>query len=63
MSEQKRKSYYVSSRVEHSVEPVRERRYSIGLDLFDFNTMDYISSNRNPNDREQNTILEAIQLA
>tara|TARA_B100001989_G_C24489901_1_gene438988 strand:- start:124 stop:831 length:708 start_codon:yes stop_codon:yes gene_type:complete len=49
--------------VEHSVERVKERRYSIGLDIFDFNTMDYISNNRDPNNNEQNTILEAIQLA
>ncbi len=49
--------------VEHSVEPVKERRYSIGLDLFDFNTMDYISNNRDHNSHEQNTILEAIRLA
>lgn len=48
--------------VEHFVEPVKETRYSIGLDLFDFNTMDYISNNRNPNDKEQNLILESIKL-
>ena len=48
--------------VEHSVEPVKEHRYSMGFDLFEWHTMEYITSNRDHNDIEQNTILESVLL-
>ena len=49
--------------VEHYVEPVATKRYSIGFDLFDFNSIKYISDNREPNNKSQETILQSIPLA
>lgn len=48
--------------VEHLVQPVQERRYSIGFDLFEFHTMEYISNNRKKGDRDQETVLQSIPL-
>jgi hypothetical protein len=49
--------------IEHFVAPVEEKRYSIGFDIFDFNTIEYISKNKIPGDKAQQTILHSIPLA
>jgi hypothetical protein len=49
--------------VEHYVQPVEEKRYSIGFDIFDFHTMEFVSNNKNSEDPEQKTILQSIPLA
>lgn len=48
--------------VEHFVRPVTNARYSIGFDLFNNDTMDYIQSNRDPKNASQTTILHSIPL-
>jgi len=48
--------------VEHSVAPVTEKRYSLGFDLFDFNTMEYISRNKVSGDKHQEIIMHSIPL-
>ena len=49
--------------VEHLVAPVQEKRYSIGFDIFDYHTMEFVSNNKNSSDPEQQTILQSIPLA
>ena len=49
--------------VEHYVEPVEKLRYSMGFDIFDANTMNYVSDNKIPGDKAQETILHSIPLA
>jgi hypothetical protein len=49
--------------VEHSVSSVSEQRYSIGYDLFDFHTMEYVSKNKIAGDKYQEIIMQAIPLA
>jgi len=48
--------------VEHYVAPVEKPRYSIGIDLFNSNTMNYINSNRVEGDKSQDTILHSVPL-
>ena len=48
--------------VEHYVEPVEEKRYSMGFDLFNETTMNYVSDNRIEGNAEQDTILQSIPL-
>ena len=48
--------------VEHYVAPVEKPRYSIGIDLFNSNTMNYINSNRVEGDKAQDTILRSVPL-
>ena len=48
--------------VEHYVAPVEKPRYSIGIDLFNSNTMNYINSNRVEGDKAQDTILHSVPL-
>lgn len=54
---------FFPSWVEHYVDQVEHKRYSIGFDIFEYHTMEYVSHNRDYNDPEQNTILHAIPLA
>lgn len=49
--------------VEHFVQKVEEKRYSIGFDIFDFHTMEYLSNNKNPDDKDQQTILQSVPFA
>ena len=48
--------------VEHYVAPVEKARYSIGIDFFNSNTMNYINSNRIEGDKSQDTILHSVPL-
>lgn len=48
--------------VEHSVSEVEEQRYSLGYDLFDYHTMEYISKNKILGDKYQETIMHSIPL-
>lgn len=49
--------------VEHSVNPVNAKRYSLGFDLFDYNTMEYVSKNKIADSKEQKTVMHSIPLA
>ena len=49
--------------VEHYVKPVEKTRYSMGFDIFDANTMNYISDNKIPGNKAQETILHSVPLA
>lgn len=49
--------------VEHSVDPVSEKRYSMAFDLFTSSTMSYISDNKVSGDKAQETILHSIPLS
>ena len=48
--------------VEHYVAPVEKARYSIGIDFFNSNTMNYINSNKIEGDKSQDTILHSVPL-
>jgi hypothetical protein len=48
--------------VEHYVAPVEKARYSIGIDFFNSNTMNYINNNRIEGDKAQDTILHSVPL-
>jgi len=49
--------------VEHYVKPVEKTRYSMGFDIFDINTMNYVSDNKIPGNKAQETILHSVPLA
>tara|TARA_Y100000004_G_scaffold10615_1_gene11540 strand:- start:326 stop:1021 length:696 start_codon:yes stop_codon:yes gene_type:complete len=49
--------------LEHYVDPVNERRYSMGIDIFSKETIDYINNNRIEGDKDQEQILMSIPFA
>ena len=49
--------------LEHYVHPVTERRYSMRIDIFSKETIDYLNNNRIKGDKDQEQILMSMPFA
>ena len=50
------------SHIVHFVEPVPQKRYSIGFDIYHQTQMDYVCKNFNPNDKDQQSMICSVKL-